>query len=94
MNEQGMQLSADQAEALALRLVARRLDEYEEWLLWEDVPTLSEASFELLLEYVRGAAEMARESSHSFDRSSGIDSAWLSEEALNGPTRYGEVNRS
>lgn len=74
-----MDLSAEEVDALAQRLVARRLD--GDWLSWDDVPALSERAFMRLQEAVDDLARDAVEASKNLDRLREIDSADLMEQA-------------
>lgn len=79
-SEDGMDLTQQEAMALALRLAAWQI-ESGDWLEWGNVPNLGEYAFERL---VRAANEVARQMSQrssAFDRAQDIDSAWLQEKA-------------
>ena len=74
-----MDLSAEEVDAMAQHLVARRLD--GDWLMWEDVPALSERAFMRLEDAVNELAKDAWSQSLNLDGLRNIDSAHLMEQA-------------
>lgn len=74
-----MKLTEAEAHALAIRAIAKHAA--NEFMYWEDFPELDEASFELLSESVDVLAELLLAASKRHDESTGIDSAYLWDEA-------------
>ena len=77
---EGVDLTADEATALAKRIMADHLHDAE-WLLWENFPELGEFAFERLSEAVDAEVQSAFEASRHWDRAMNIDSVWLKERA-------------
>lgn len=76
MNE-AVNLSGEQARCLALRLATRQLA--TDWLEWEDVPMLDEASFERLVKAADHVVHNLLVKSRVLDRELEVDSAELLE---------------
>lgn len=74
-----LDLSGEEVDALSYRLIARRLE--GDWLMWEDVPNLSERSFMRLQDAVDDLARDAWSTSQNLDGLRNIDSAYLMEQA-------------
>lgn len=75
-----MDLTADEATALAKRVVADHLYD-NQWLQWEDLPLLGEFAFDRLAEAVDAEVASIFQASLQWDRSMNIDSQQLKEQA-------------
>jgi hypothetical protein len=60
MSGDGMHLSKDEAAALALLLVARKIEDVEWWLGWEDLPNLDEYSICLVADEMTNVSQLVR----------------------------------
>jgi hypothetical protein len=81
MSEDSVTLTGEQAHNLACRLIALHLEDTD-WLQWEELPNLTEGSFDLVVEAVAHMARGAADASVALDRVTGIDSQWLHAEAV------------
>lgn len=77
MSDETVSLSKDEADLLAIRMVVYQIDERDEWLLWEDVPNLDEASFDALVEAVKVVGEQMAKGLRHAEIDLDIDSAQL-----------------
>ena len=78
-DEEGIDLTDNEAVALAWRIVANRVADPADWLLWEDYPNLGEYTFEALAERVAAVATEIGDFSGRHDRLMDIDSRELLE---------------
>jgi hypothetical protein len=70
----GLHLNVNEAAALALLLVARRIEDVEWWLDWEDLPNLDEYSIGLVADQMTDVARLVRSHLDLFENESDIDS--------------------
>lgn len=80
-HDDALDLSRDEATALARRLVANHLHGDTEWLQWEDVPLLSERAFFFVEEAVDQMSKDAIAAANACDRAEDIDSIQLLDQA-------------
>lgn len=81
MTDEGVNLSIQQAQALAHRVILERL-EPADWLDWEDYPALGEYAFDRLVESVSyRLAEMWRELK-DWERALDVDTVELTDRAV------------
>lgn len=73
---EGVNLTAEEATALARRVIVEHLDDCD-WFEWEDYPELGEYAFERLLSAVDAEVRAMTDASLAHDRATGIDSQWL-----------------
>lgn len=73
--EGGLDLTPQETESLARRVIARLLADHECWLDWEDFPKLSQGAFDALDQTVKDLAGHAHEASRHFDFIQNVDSA-------------------
>jgi hypothetical protein len=76
----GFSLTAAEASHLATYLAARHLADLD-WIEWEDVPELTEASWLLLLRHLRLVVDEVMREANDNDRCLRIDSRYLFERA-------------
>jgi hypothetical protein len=70
----GMHLSKDEAAALALLLVARKIEDVEWWLDWEDLPNLDEYSIGLVADQMASVSQSVRATLSVFETQAEVDS--------------------
>jgi hypothetical protein len=75
-----LDLTPGEAAALALRLCADEL-EHTDWLLWENLPELTEDAMGTLQDAVAEAVVSLRRASANCDMRTGVDSADLKSRA-------------
>lgn len=71
-----------EAQTLARKILADRLEDVESWLHWEDYPELSERAFRDLCERIKGLARVHREVVKAHERVQGFDVGDLVERAI------------
>jgi hypothetical protein len=76
-DDTGLTLTPEQALALAWRLVLRQVANFEECLWWENVPMLTEESFDRLVRAMGHVVYDIEEITDEEDRASDFDSAAL-----------------
>ncbi len=80
--EDAMLLAEEEAEVLALRMVAMHLGgDTSDWLDWGDVPMLAESSYELLVQSVENIVAGLWRELGKLEVGFDIDSAYLLEKA-------------
>jgi hypothetical protein len=71
-----MHLNDVEATALAQLLIIRQLNDAD-WIVWEDVPELSEASLHLIEDKIKEAAERETRALHLYERRHDVDARYL-----------------
>lgn len=86
MDDDGMNLTDEEAGCLAMLLAVRHLAD-REWLEWENVPNLGEYAFDRLFEAAERVTDVLMERSMLLDARMDIDSRYLFEQA----TKYDQT---